>query len=99
MELAIYRIVQEALTNTLKHAGPRAGVSVSLGCDNDVIDVEVRDTGVMPHRPSADGAGLRGMRERAAVYQGTLEAGPDETGGWMVRACLRIPAGRVVALQ
>lgn len=99
MELAIYRIVQEALTNTLKHAGPGARVLVSLSCADDVIDVDVRDTGVMPHRPSADGAGLRGMRERAAVYQGTLEAGPGEAGGWVVRAYLRIPAGRMAAVQ
>jgi signal transduction histidine kinase len=99
MELAIYRIVQEALTNTLKHAGPGASVSVSLSCGDDRIDVEVRDTGVMPHRPSADGAGLRGMRERAAVYQGTLQAGPDATGGWVVRASLRIPAGRMAVVR
>jgi signal transduction histidine kinase len=72
-------------------------VAVSLA--NDVIDLEVLDTGIMPHRPSADGAGLRGMRERAAVYQGTLEAGPGETGGWVVRAYLRIPSGRMAAVQ
>jgi signal transduction histidine kinase len=98
VQLTVYRLVQEALTNTLKHAGPGARVSVSLSCANDVIDLEVRDSGVMPHRPSADGAGLRGMRERAAVYQGTLEAGPGETGGWVVRADLRIPSGRMASV-
>ena len=99
LELAIYRIVQEALTNTLKHAGRGVSVEVSLSCADDAIEVEVRDTGNVPHRPSQDGAGLRGMRERAAVYGGTLQAGPSELGGWQVRAFLRMPAGRLAAVR
>ncbi|HEY5431073.1 MAG TPA: histidine kinase [Solirubrobacteraceae bacterium] len=99
LELAIYRIAQEALTNTLKHAGSGASVAVSLTCADDAIEVEVSDTGNMPHRPSGDGAGLRGMRERAAVYDGTLEAGPSRLGGWRVRAALKLPAGRLAAVR
>jgi signal transduction histidine kinase len=99
IELAIYRIVQEALTNTLKHAGRGASVTVTLSCAGDAIEVEVHDTGNVPHRPSGDGAGLRGMRERAAVYDGTCEAGPSEAGGWRVHASMRLPVGRLAAIR
>jgi signal transduction histidine kinase len=92
MELAIYRIVQEALTNTLKHAGPGARASVTVACAGDTVDVEVTDTGTSSPVPRAGGAGLRGMRERAAVYGGSLEAGPRPAGGWHVRASLGLPA-------
>ncbi|MEA2157192.1 MAG: hypothetical protein QOE11_3332, partial [Solirubrobacteraceae bacterium] len=86
MQLAAYRIVQEALTNTLKHAGPRARVDVSLDYDGARLVVEVADTGA--GRPGADpvaGRGLRGMHERAAVYEGNVSAGPRPEGGWRVR--------------
>jgi signal transduction histidine kinase len=92
MELAIFRIVQEALTNTLKHAGDGASAYVSIACSGDVIEVVVRDTGNPQRAPTSGGAGLRGMRERAAVYGGTLEAGPCAEGGWRVCAALSIPA-------
>jgi signal transduction histidine kinase len=92
MEVAIYRIVQEALTNTLKHAGPGAQATVTLTCADDAIEVEVTDTGIAKPAPGAGGAGLRGMRERAAVYGGTLDAGPGPDGGWRVRASLGLPA-------
>jgi len=91
--------VQEALTNALKHAGSKASVKVSLSCAGDEIDVQVRDTGDAPHRPSGDGAGLRGMRERAAVYGGVLEAGPSDLGGWQVRASLSIPTEALAAAR
>jgi len=94
MELAIYRIVQEALTNTLKHAGPGARATVALSCAGDAIEVEVTDTGSAGSTPRPGGAGLRGMRERAAVYGGTLEGGPGP-GGWRVRATLGLPAAVV----
>jgi signal transduction histidine kinase len=90
MQLAAYRIVQEALTNTLKHAGPRARVDVSLAYDGARLVVEVADTGA--GRPGADpvaGRGLRGMHERAAVYEGSVSAGPRPEGGWRVR--LEVP--------
>ncbi len=100
LELAVYRIVQEALTNTLKHAGPGASATVTLSSTPHSIDVLVRDTGAVG-RPRGDvrgahhrgeGGGLPGMRERAAVYGGTLEAWPCADGGWSVHAVLRAQA-------
>jgi signal transduction histidine kinase len=89
LELAVYRIVQEALTNTLKHAGPGAEARVRMRHGEDVLQVEVLDTGHPALAPGAHGtAGLRGMRERAAVYDGDLEAGPAPEGGWRVRLVL-----------
>jgi signal transduction histidine kinase len=92
--LAVYRIVQEALTNTLKHAGPQASAQVRLRYTATGADVEVTDDGA--HRqapPAADtpagGHGLAGMIERAASYGGEVRAGPCPGGGWQVRARLR----------
>jgi signal transduction histidine kinase len=85
LQLAAYRIVQESLTNTLKHAGPGAEAVVSLTWNADRLTVEVRDTGLAAEPAAADGGGLRGMRERAAVYDGIVEAGPGPGGGWRVR--------------
>jgi signal transduction histidine kinase len=87
-ELTVYRLVQEALTNTLKHAGPDAHATVRLSYDADGVEVEVTDDGRGRARASSDGHGLAGMRERAAVYGGELEAGPAPGGGWRVRARL-----------
>jgi signal transduction histidine kinase len=99
MELAIFRIVQEALTNTLKHAGAGAGAYVTLTCSGETIEVVVRDTGNAPPARGSGGAGLRGMRERAAVYDGTLEAGPCAQGGWQVCTELTIPAVTSAAVR
>jgi signal transduction histidine kinase len=89
LELAVFRIVQEALTNTLKHAGPGAEAHVRMVHGADVLQVEVLDTGKLRPDPPADGsAGLRGMRERAAVYDGELTAGPAPDGGWRVHLVL-----------
>jgi signal transduction histidine kinase len=89
VELAVYRIVQEALTNTRKHAGPASSATVLLCYGEDDIAVEVRDDG-----RGADGYGtghgLVGMRERVSTYGGTLATGRAEGGGFAVRA--RIPA-------
>ena len=92
--LTIYRIVQEALTNTIKHAGPKASAHVRLRYRDDGADLEVSDDGV--HRPASaagDGQGLPGMTERAAAYGGHLEAGPRPGGGWRVRVGLRFEEG------
>ena len=89
LELAVFRIVQEALTNTLKHAGPGARADVRMRFTDDALELDVSDTGTALHQPPADGsAGLRGMRERAAVYDGELDAGPAPGGGWRVHLVL-----------
>jgi signal transduction histidine kinase len=89
-QLAIFRIVQEALTNTLKHGGPRAAARVLLHYGDDAIEVRVTDDGRgAAARNDGHGHGLVGMRERAAVYGGEIEARPRPGGGFEVVA--RIP--------
>jgi signal transduction histidine kinase len=95
--LSAYRIVAEALTNTLKHAGP-ARARVCLAWSADRLDIEVADEGpaagvTVPARtrPDSGGHGLVGMRERAVLYGGELEAGPTADGGYRVVA--RLPLG------
>jgi len=92
VDLAAYRIVQEGLTNTRKHAGPaRAGVAVRYG--HEGLELEISDDGHA--RPNGGGGhGLLGMRERVALYGGRLEAGPRPDGGFTVRAHLPHEAAR-----
>jgi signal transduction histidine kinase len=88
-----YRIVQEALTNVLRHAPDATRAAVHLIVRDDALEVEVADDGT-GLGPGADGSGngLRGMRERAAAVGGSVEAGPArERGGWTVRAFLPLP--------
>ena len=88
-----YRIVQEALTNVLRHASA-SRVRVSVVREDGAVRLEVLDDGVGPGAANGDGGsgnGLRGMRERATALDGTLESGPGEGGGWRVAATL--PAG------
>jgi signal transduction histidine kinase len=90
VELSAYRIIQEALTNTLKHAGPaRAGVTVRY--DDGAVQVEVVDDGQGPPsgQLAAGGKGLMGMRERVSLYGGHLDAGARPGGGFRVHAVLR----------
>jgi len=88
-ELSIYRIVQEALTNIRKHAG-RSRAAVRVTCSDTAIVAEIDNDGA--GEPLADptvpgaGHGLIGMRERVALYGGTLVAGPSAAGGFQVRA-------------
>ena len=92
VDLAAYRIVQEALTNVRKHAAPCAA-SVRITYADSRVMLEVRDTGTQALRPDAGkngGHGLVGMRERAAVYGGTLQAAPDTAGGFRVSAVLPV---------
>jgi signal transduction histidine kinase len=95
LDLVAYRVVQEALTNTLKHAGPaRAQVVVSYGDAH--VTISVLDTGRGREESSntpGSGFGLELMRERAALYGGTVEAGRDSSGGYAVRATLPDPQG------
>jgi signal transduction histidine kinase len=86
VDASAYRIVQEALTNALKHAG-RARAVVTIRYGPDALDLEVADDG--KGATNGDGGhGLIGMRERAAVFGGTIEAGPQQGGGYVVRARL-----------
>jgi signal transduction histidine kinase len=91
--LAAYRITQEALTNAVRHADAgRAEVRVGLA--PGVLTIDVVDDG-RGGEPEAGGHGLVGMHERAAVYGGTVEAGPGPDGGWRVQA--RLPYGEVAS--
>ena len=87
VELAAYRIVQEALTNARRHA-PGAAVDVELRYADDALRLRVRDNGPGPLRPAGGGQGLPGMRERALAVGGTLRTGPAPGGGFLVEALL-----------
>jgi len=90
IELSAYRIVQEALTNALKHAGQaQASVCVRYGVDS--LELEIVDDGAGAPVPVANGGhGLVGMRERVALYGGRLDAGRRPSGGFAVRVLLPI---------
>jgi signal transduction histidine kinase len=96
LDLAVFRVIQEALTNVLKHAGkPRTTVSVT--CSDGQLVVEVADTGrpivaAAPPVPAGARRGLVGLRERIAIYGGVLDAGPRNGGGWIVRARFPVDA-------
>ena len=88
LALAVFRIVQEALTNTVKHAGPEASADVRLRYSGSAMEVEVADDGRGLTAPGRSGHGLIGMRERAAMFGGTFTAGPGAAGGFRVLAWL-----------
>jgi signal transduction histidine kinase len=89
LELCAYRIVQEALTNVRRHAGP-AHSTVCLRFGAEALEVSIEDDGETVVSQAA-GHGLRGMRERAAMLDGVLSAGPREQGGYRVCAILPYP--------
>jgi signal transduction histidine kinase len=90
LDASAYRIAQEALTNALKHAG-RARATVIVRYGADALELEVADDGVgAPAGGGEGGHGLIGMRERAALFGGTVAAGPADGGGYVVRARLPI---------
>lgn len=91
LDVSAYRIVQEALTNVLKHAGP-ARARVVVGYGPDAVELEVLDDGRGPQNGHRQGHGLVGMRERVALYGGSLEAGAVGPRGFRVRA--RLPVAR-----
>ena len=92
LSLTVYRVVQEALTNTLKHAGPGTRASVEVTLDRDGVALSVVDNGrTASAQPDPGGHGLAGMRERAALYGGSVTAGPVQAGGWRVDVVLREP--------
>jgi signal transduction histidine kinase len=86
--LAAYRIVQESLTNTRKHAGPVASASVVLRYSADTVVLAISDDGRGAAAPDGAGHGLTGMRERVAMYGGSVAAGPRSGGGFEVVATL-----------
>nr|WP_240437777.1 histidine kinase [Sciscionella marina] len=90
--LNLYRIIQEALTNTLKHAGASATALVTVCRGEDDVEVSIEDNGsgapTAAFREVSGGNGLIGMRERATMHGGELEAGPRESGGWQVHASI-----------
>ena len=91
LDLAAYRIVQEALTNVVKHAGP-ARVDLRVEADAHRIRIDVADDGLGGDPAGSGGRGLVGMRERAAAVGGSVTAGPGARGGWRVTAELPLAA-------
>jgi signal transduction histidine kinase len=94
VQLAVFRLVQEALTNTMKHAGPRASAAVWLQLTPAEVRVEVEDDGIGGVPEQGAGGGLTGMRERISASGGELDFGPRLPQGWRVTARLHAgPAG------
>jgi signal transduction histidine kinase len=104
--LTLHRICQEALTNVRKHAGPSPTVTVALQWSERAVELSVSDDGRgaaagadrpepagAPGTPGGPGFGLLGMRERAALFGGTVTAGPRPGGGWRVRFAMPLPPG------
>ncbi|PWI43248.1 histidine kinase [Streptomyces sp. ICBB 8177] len=99
-QLAVYRIAQEALTNTLKHAGADTRAQLTVAVEEAGVRVRVEDSGrpydgdhpaeERPH--NAEGQGIAGIRERAALYDGQVSAGRRPGGGWVVEATLAGPS-------
>jgi signal transduction histidine kinase len=92
VDRSAYRIVQEALTNTRKHAG-RVGARIAVRYGGPSLELEISDDGAPGRGPRDDvasgaGHGLVGMRERVTLYGGELHAGPRPEGGFVVRASL-----------
>ena len=90
--LAVYRIVQESLTNVLKHAGAGAKAGVTVIRSGRTVRVSVHDDGAGPSgRTSSTAHGIVGMRERVAAYDGTLRTGARPGGGFEVEASIPLP--------
>src|SRR5829696_6720638 len=96
LDISAYRIVQEGLTNVLRHGGPIAQLTISRS--EAALRVEIRDDGRPrgsgPPGPPGSGHGLTGIRERAALFGGTSQSGPEPNGGF--RLCVELPIGQAV---
>ena len=88
VEVAIYRICQESVTNAIRHAVNATGVTVGVTGDVGVVRLRVHDDGEAARPATTVGYGLLGMAERAKLLGGTCQAGPDPVGGWTVEATL-----------
>ena len=95
LQLAVYRLVQESLTNVLKHAPTATRAVVTMSFGTSTVELDVVNDGFAPStsgraggQPRTVGRGLTGMRERAAVFGGRVDAGPLPQGGWRVGTCL-----------
>jgi signal transduction histidine kinase len=95
IELAAYRIVQEAVTNVLRHAAARR-LECTVGYGDARVELQVVDDGRGGAAAGRGGHGLIGLRERAALYAGSVEAGPRPDGGYAVHAVLPVPAAETV---
>ncbi|WP_460062556.1 sensor histidine kinase [Streptomyces sp. YKOK-I1] len=103
VQLTVYRIVQEALTNSLRHAGTGTSAEVVISAESGTVRIRITDTGTPPGAPEPtrspaqdgeQGHGLVGIRQRAAMYGGTVTIGPLVTGhGWLVDVALDVPPG------
>jgi signal transduction histidine kinase len=89
---AAFRIVQEALTNILRHA-EASSAHIGVHATSDLLDIEVTDDGTSGHADASPGLGLRGMAERAAALGGRVDVGPRDEGGWRVHAVLPLGGG------
>src|SRR6516164_1991721 len=96
VQLTVYRLVQEALTNTLKHSGTGARATVRLAYLPGELRVDIDDdgAGATAPAPAGVGGGLIGMQERIHAYGGEVKAGPRQPGGWTVSARLRLDGGQ-----
>jgi signal transduction histidine kinase len=94
LDLSAYRIVQECLTNVLRHARAHR-VDIALRCQGRIIEIDVTDDGSAAGPAAAGGFGLLGMRERVTVYGGIVQAGPRDAGGYRVHARLPFETGEI----
>ncbi|KIQ64896.1 hypothetical protein TR51_12415 [Kitasatospora griseola] len=93
VDLAAYRVVQEAVANVVRHAGARS-CQVTISREEDSVSIEILDGGgLRATQPGGAGFGLLGMKERVALLHGSFTAGPRPTGGFRVAATLPVPAG------
>ncbi|WP_461064978.1 sensor histidine kinase [Streptomyces pseudoechinosporeus] len=109
VQLTVYRIVQEALTNTLKHAGTGTAAEVTVTADAGKVRIRIADTGVPQgaRRPAEPGPrtgdaghGMIGIHQRAAMYGGVVTIGPRETGhGWIVDVVLNVPSAPALSVS
>jgi signal transduction histidine kinase len=97
VEAAVYRIVQESLTNAVRHAGPGAQIRVAVQLRGGALNVTVTDDGTAPPTTGSPGYGILGMRERARSVGGTLSAGPRDGGGFVVAAVLPLQPSEALA--